>query len=292
MDKPILFFMNKLSKNAYFNSDRQNLLILSGRDKNVSGILCNIIDYYKWLNLVILSLVIVFVVGCAVTKKEDISANKLLVLANSDMKKKKHERAQRNFERLLEEYPDSIHRIDALMGLADSIYKQKRYDEARFQYQKFTELYPMHSDVDRAHFYLGMCSFKEIAHFDRDQTNTQMALEQFEKIISDYPKSRYYKTAIENSKFCIKRLAENLFYIGRFYFRIGSYQATINRMEELLSKYPDQEFMDQAIYYLGESYLRKGSLEKAKKSFQTLISDYPQSKYVSYAKEIVTDKME
>ncbi len=280
--------MNELSKVIYLKLDKRKYLIPSWRDKNVSYITCNVI-YYNWFNLVILSLVIVSI-GCAATKNEDISANKLLLMANSDIQKKKYEKAQRSFERLLEEYPDSVQRVDALIGLADSIYKQKRYEEARFQYQKFTELNPMHSDVDGAHFYIGMCSFKEIRSFDRDQINTYRALEKFEKLISDYPNSQYYKTSIENIKFCRKRLAENLFYIGRFYFRIGAYQATVNRMQELLSKYPDQEFVDQAIYYLGESYLREGSLEKAKKSFQTLISDYPQSKYVSYAKKIVTVK--
>ncbi|MBI5183429.1 MAG: outer membrane protein assembly factor BamD [Nitrospinae bacterium] len=243
--------------------------------------------FFNWLNLIILSLMI-GIFGCATTKKEKISADKLLIIANSDIKKKRYEKAQKNFERLLEDYPDSIYKIDALMGLADSIYKQKMYEEARFQYQKFTELYPMHSDVDKAHFNMGTCSFKEIESLDRDQTNTDMALEKFEKIISDYPNSLYYKEAVENIKFCKKRLAENLLYIGRFYFRIGAYQATINRMQDLLSKYPDQGFGDQAIYYLGESYIREGNLEKAKESFQILISDYPKSKYVSYAKKIVT----
>ena len=133
----------------------------------------------------------------------------------------------------MESYPDSKERIAATMLLADIHLKEEEYEEAIFHYQKFTELYPAHRFVDRAHFYKAMSNFKLTDLASRDLTPVNSALEGFKAFIETFPKSSYSKSAKLKVTQCLDILAQNIFEIGKFYYRTGSYQSAIKRFKNL-----------------------------------------------------------
>lgn len=220
--------------------------------------------------------------GCSCLRtKEKVSlpAADLLKKGNREAKLKQYLNAQDTYEQLLEDFPDSKERVLALLYLADVLYKDEEYEEAKFNYEKFTELYPAHALVDRAHFYKAMCDFKVMEIASRDQTATHDALEGFEKVIRDFPTSRYYKPAIEKKKKCLTHLAGNNMEIAKYYFRSGSYHSAINRFKYVLDEYPDQNFIEEAIFLLAESYYLEESYELAKQYYRDLLTQYPSTQF-------------
>jgi outer membrane protein assembly factor BamD len=119
--------------------------------------------------------------------------------------------------------------------------------------------------------------------YNRDQTNTLDAVKNFEIIINEYPKSKYFKKAKEYLKECKIHLAQNLFYIGKYYFKLHTHQSTILRMTELLDTYPDFKFNDEAFFLIGESYYNEENYEKAAKVYSDFIHKYPKSVFRSQA---------
>ncbi len=186
-------------------------------------------------------------------KEEVLSAPELLQKGVKKSKKGYLIEATSAFQQVLEDYPDSKERVKALLLLARAHYSNEEYEEAKFHFRKFTELYPAHRQTDRAYFYGVMSDYKRIDLARRDQTYTQEALEGFKQLITRFPKSRYLNDAQIKKQECETALAKNIFEIGKFYFRTGSYQPAITRFKDLMGEYPNQKFQGEAVFLIAES---------------------------------------
>lgn len=224
--------------------------------------------------------------GCALfsDQYDKMSADQLLEEGKMLMKKKSYRKAEDVFKKFTEKHPNHEMMDFATMSLGDAIYNQgERYLEADFQYLNFIELYPVHPTVDRAYFYKAMCSYQQMEAFNRDQTNTLDALKNFEIIVTQFPKSKYYKTAEKYIKECKAHLAKNLFYIGKYYFKVRAHQSTILRMTELLETYPDFESNDEALFLVAESYFNEENYGKAVELYREFLKKFPKSGFRSDA---------
>lgn len=222
--------------------------------------------------------------GCATTKEKTYSASQLLEQGKRLAKKKETEEAKAKIQLLLEDYPDSKERTAATMLLADIHFSGEEYEEAKFHYQKFIELYPAHQFVDRAHFYKAMSSFKLTDLASRDLTPVNSALEGFERFEQDFPKSSYIKKAKNKITQCLDILAQNIFEIGKFYYRTGSYQSAILRLKRLKVEYPNHSYILEAEFLLGESYYHEQNFPVASTYFKTVIKNSPRSEFAKEAR--------
>jgi outer membrane protein assembly factor BamD len=67
--------------------------------------------------------------------------------------------------------------------------------------------------------------------------------------------------------------------VGKFYYKKGSYQAALGRMEKLLKDYPGTTSEKEALYYIGLSYQERGDKAKAIRAFESLAAKYPDMAY-------------
>ena len=237
-------------------------------------------NYFKIL-FVLLSMGIL---GCASMQKEKtLSAQNLYKQGMRQFNNKSYKSAEETFQNLLNQFPDSKIRSLALIALGSSLYKRKEYEQAKFHFERFIEQYPANPRVDKAYYLKAMCSFRQMESYERDQTNTRLALEEFNNILKIFSTGKYAELAKEKKEICRRRLAMSLLYIGRYYFSIEAYQSVISRMSELLDNYPKQKFLDEAIFLLGESYLKEDNKEKAYFIFKVLVKKYPKSKFIAKA---------
>ena len=179
----------------------------------------------------------------------------------------------------MEDFPDSKERIAGLMLLGDLHYKEEEYEESKFHYQKFTELYPAHTFVDRAHFYKAMSNFKLADLASRDLNPVKSALEDFRNFIDGFPKSKYKVQAKKRIRQCLNILAQNIFEIGKFYFRTGSYQAAINRFKSLMEEYPSHSYIAEAKFLLAESYFYEQNYTKASAHYKMVLRNHPRTDF-------------
>ena len=237
------------------------------------------------------SLIVLFMVlslgfvGCAgIQEDETPSAGELYKRGIEEFEEQDYREAVETFKKILDEFPDSKVRPLSLMALARSQYQNSDYEEAKFHFEQFIEQYPANQQTVKAYYFKAMCSFEQMESYKNDQTNTYLALEDFEKVINTFPDGKYVKLARQKKVICRRQLARNILYIGRYYFGVGAYQSVITRMDELLGNYPKQKFLDEAIFLLGESYLKEDNKEKAYFAFKNLVQKFPNSIYKADAR--------
>ncbi len=63
-----------------------------------------------------------------------------------------------------------------------------------------------------------------------------------------------------------------------------AYSATISRLTEILTNYPNFSKMDKVYYYLGDSFFKSKSVDQSFPYFTKLVSDFPQSKFAKKAR--------
>ena len=190
--------------------------------------------------------------------------------------------------RPLASFLSNTRRIDAVRRpcwlLADALYGDKRYEEAKFQYRRFLELFPTSPEAPKAQFNSAMCSFLRVKTIDRDQSTTQEAVQEFQRLIQSYPRSAYVDEATEKLAASRERLAAYELYVGRFYYGQEAYPAAIGRFEGLLKAYPEVSFADEVLFLLGNAYVRSDNPQGATSVFDELVQRYPQSRYANQAK--------
>ncbi len=189
-----------------------------------------------------------------------------------------------------EETKDSIERNydpKVILKRAEALYQGGEYIEAVGEYQHFLDLHPLHEWADYAQLKLGLSYFQEFSTIDRDSEPVQKALESFQKLLTTYPNTKYADEAKKKIATCQERLAQNQFYVGRFYYKQEAYPAAIHRFEQLLAAYPNDPVAADSLYYLALSYERQGKAEQAVTRLQSLISKYPDSPYQRQAHQML-----
>jgi outer membrane protein assembly factor BamD len=188
-----------------------------------------------------LFLLIMWANGCALSEKKQMQRTPQSAYEDGLrlLEKKKYERSAEAFRKFKEDYPLSTYTPLAELRLGDSLYFDKNYAEAVVQYEEFKKLHPIHAEVPYAIYQIGMCYFQQMLAIDRDQTVTEKALEQFRYVVENFPQSKYASEAKTKMQLCQRRLADQQFSIGHFYYRMGHYKAALGRFEEILKKFSD-----------------------------------------------------
>ena len=219
--------------------------------------------------LLVLLLPLIFS-GCSyfnIFKKHEIAKASPEVLysqASAEYKKGHYKKAQEAFLRLKEEYPLHELAILAEMGIADSLYSDKEYAGAETSYSDFISLHPVNENVPYALYQLGMCHYNDIGNIDRDQTETIKAKKEWEKLVARYPESKFSFVAEKLIRECKQKLAEQEFYVGRFYFRQKKYQAALSRFEKVAHDYANVGLDYKIEYYIKETKAKIAEEEKIK----------------------------
>ena len=194
-------------------------------------------------------------------------------------------RAQTLFKQLVEDFPDSKERKQAMLLIARSHYSFEEYEEAKFHFQKFIDLYPMHKNADRAYFFKAMSDYQRIDLALRDQTATKEARDGLQQLIKRFPKSRYVEQAKQKLSECDFKLAKNIFEVGKFYYRTGAYLSAISRFKDLLKNHAKQNFFDEAAFLLAESHYHEQSFKDAFLLYKKFTKEYPRSRLTLKAKK-------
>ncbi len=164
--------------------------------------------------------------GCAAKKKADREQTGPAVLLERGIRQMNDgsfASAARTLQLVKDRYPYSEEAIAASLKLADTVYKRNEYDVAYNLYSEFEKLYPKNESAPYVAYKMGMCYFERVRTFDRDQTYTSRAREEFERFINRYPDSEYTAGAARNLRECMISLAQHELYVANFYFKNRQY---------------------------------------------------------------------
>ncbi len=161
--------------------------------------------------------------------------------------------------------------------------------EARSKYIDFVTLYADHPRAPYAQFQAGMCSVKQIYSASRDQSQTQIAIDDFREIDKRWPNSPYARAARQFVGKGQDGLAEHEFIVGSFYFKKKAYQAATERFTGLLENYPSYGQKDKVFYWLGRTLLAARSPDEGRVWLDQVLNQYPRSKYAKMSTQLLAE---
>lgn len=230
-------------------------------------------------------LILAAVSACTSSRRLEVEGSDvdLLYTAERHLRQKQYDEAREALQRLINRFPDSEYVPVARLGMGRAYYLDEKYEEARAEYLRFIELFPQHEQVDKAYYFLGMAYYQEMKPADRDQTNTQKAMEAFDAVTVRMPDSPYSGDAKSKALHCRERLATHEIDVGIFYYRQARYGAAVRRLRGVLERYPQTSRRDTVVYYLGESLWELGQVEEAREAWGRLLQEFPSSAHAPAA---------
>lgn len=218
----------------------------------------------------------------------------LFIVATREVRKKNYEVGRLLFQTIITTYPDSPYLPMAKLAVADSFYLEGATSaliQAVAAYQDWLAFFPTHPLSDRVLLKIAESEMRQIGLPDRDSTHAKKAETRLKSLLQQYPDSPL--TAIVGNR--LVEVQDNLglhnLYIANYYYKQsvdykkGGLKGAQSRYREILQKYPNFTFMDEALFKIAVTYLIEEETDQAARYFQQIISDYPNSDYVEKSKE-------
>lgn len=152
---------------------------------------------------------------------------------------------------------------------------------------RYLALYPASDQVPYVLYLKGTSLYAQMRDITRDQQFAQDAIDTFQRLIANYPKSRYAADAKENIRVAYDQLAGKEMSVGRYYEGNGQYTAAINRFRNVVDNYQTSTHVEEALYRLTESYLLLGLVNEARTSAAVLGHNYPSSSWYKKAYDLL-----
>ena len=218
----------------------------------------------------------------------------LFVVATREVRKKNYDVGRLLFQTIITTYPDSPYLPMAKLAVADSFFLEGSTSalvQAGAAYQDWLTFFPTHPLADRVLLKIAESEMRQIGLPDRDSTHAKKAEQRLRAIKQQYPDTKLMPLVDARLEEVQDNLGLHNLYIANYYwkqsvtYKKGGLKGAQSRYLEILEKYPQFSFMDEALYKLGVTYIIEEETDQAARYFQTIISDYPNSEYVEKAKE-------
>ncbi len=214
----------------------------------------NLMNFLK--NICSITLLLLFV-SCAslpnreyTSEAERLYYNGIFYLQHGNGFNDYYQRALESFDTIIEKYKGSKYEPLARLGKADTFFQEGEYQKAAIAYDEFITLYPFkYPEVLKAKYKLALCYYKLSESFDRDQHYTKLAYNSFIDFLSICQQNKHTDFCKKNIETAQKKalemrdkLARRIMYIAKFYLKRNYKLAAINRLKELIQKYPDSSY--------------------------------------------------
>lgn len=218
----------------------------------------------------------------------------LFIVATREVRKKNFDVGRLLFQTIITTYPDSAYLPMAKLAVADSFFLEGSTSsliQAIAAYQDWLTFFPTHPLADRVVLKIGESEMRQIGLPDRDATRAKRAETRLKALLQQYPNSILRPDAEKRLKEVQDNLGLHGLYIANYYYTLsvnqkkGGLKGAQSRYREVIDKYPDFKFMDEALYKLAVTYLIEEETDQAARYFQKIVSDYPNSEYVEKSKE-------
>ena len=176
-------------------------------------------------------------------------------------------------------FPQSKWAPKSALMASYSFYMQNYYAEALMNLERYINTYPNDSNISYAHYLIAMCYYETIEDEKRDTGPLLKAKQQFEFVSQNYPNTDFAMDANFKLELIQDILASKEMYLGRHYIKRGKWIAAINRFKEVVDRYDQTIFIEEAIHRLVEINYKIGLLEESKKYANLLGYNYQSSEW-------------
>ena len=218
----------------------------------------------------------------------------LFIVATREVRKRNYDVGRLLFQTIITTYPDSPYLPMSKLAVGDSFYVEGSTSsliQAIASYQDWLTFFPTHPLADRVVLKIAESEMRQVGLPDRDATHAKRAETRLKALLDRYPNSILKGAAQERLRQVQDNLGLHNLYVANYYYALavdqkkGGLKGSQSRYREIMDKYPDFCFMDEALYKLAVTYLVEEETDQAARYFQKIISDYPNSEYIAKSKE-------
>ncbi|SMQ69989.1 Beta-barrel assembly machine subunit BamD [Devosia lucknowensis] len=216
-----------------------------------------------------------------------VPAQSLYQGALDDMDRQYYQTAIEKLEKLERQHPrDPLTEKGKLMQVYAN-YRIGKFDEAILAADRYMALYPSSSEMAYVLWLKGTSYYAQIKDITRDQQLSRDAIDTYNLLINNYPKSEHAADAKEKLLVAYDQLAGKEMSVGRYYQGNGQYAAAINRFREVVERWQTSTHIEEALYRLTETYLLLGLSNEAMSAAAVLGHNYPASDWYKRAFEVL-----
>ncbi|MGH7302351.1 MAG: outer membrane protein assembly factor BamD, partial [Candidatus Rokuibacteriota bacterium] len=163
---------------------------------------------------------------------------------------------------------------DASFLIGEAYFRESEWDKAIKEFETFISFYPRHQIADLVQYRLAMSYYDQMKPVEQDQALTQRALDQFKRLVKDYPQSRYATDGLAKIDKCRERIAQKEVWVANYYFTQGNPSAARQRLELVLKEYPRTGVIPETLFLLAEVNFYEGKNAEAVELLRRLSVDY------------------
>ena len=218
----------------------------------------------------------------------------LFVVATREVRKGNNDVGRLLFQTIITTYPDSPYLPMSKLAVGDSFYLEGSSSsliQAIAAYNDWLTFFPTHPLADRVILKIAESEMRQVGLPDRQATNAKRAEVRLKALLQQYPNSILKADAEERLRQVQDNLGLHNLLIANYYYSLavdqkkGGLKGSQSRYREIMDKYPNFCFMDEALYKIAVTYVVEEETDQAARYFQRIVSDYPNSEWVEKSKE-------
>jgi outer membrane protein assembly factor BamD len=250
--------------------------------------------FYKYLYNLLLIFILTIFYSCSsgdkvknLKPKKIISLEKLYTEAYRNFEIGDYNQAIKIFEIVEKDYSYTEWAPRALLMRAYMYYDAGDYVAALTLLQRFKQRNSGSKNLQYVEYLIGICMFEQINYISLTQEPTELALRQFEKIISNYPSSSYATDAKFKIDLINEQKAGKEMYLARYYAKKEMWLPALYRLNNVFKDYQSTVFIEEALHRLVEIHYKIGNIETAKKYASILGYNYNDSDWYKKSYNII-----
>lgn len=247
----------------------------------------------------ILFLALIAVAAC--NKQQELalkSADKdyILKVANENFANKKWANALALYERLSNLVAGTDDAPNVVYNSAYANYYDKNYKLAGHQFKNFAVTFPQDPRVEDAAYMSALCYYEGSLDYNLDQSNTELAINEMQNFLNNYPNSEKSKNINELIDELTYKLEFKAYENARQYFKMADYKASSTAFENVLNDFPSTKLRTKIYDYILKSKyelavnsvydLKKDRLEEASTFAKQVEREMPNSALAKTAADL------
>jgi outer membrane protein assembly factor BamD len=225
----------------------------------------------------VLVLVLLLTAGCAWFRQQPtpiLPPEELYQIGEAELEKKRYTEAREQFRKVVERHPNSSYTPRARFLLGEAFYREAEFEKATKEFEAFLAFYPRHQIADLVQFRLAMSYYDQIKPIEQDQGLAGKAMDQFKKLVKEYPESRYAADALAKIEVCRGRLAQKEVWVAAYYMNQGNPGGARQRLEKVVKEYPRAPVIPEALSLLADVNFSEGRDKDGVDLLRQVANDY------------------
>jgi len=209
-------------------------------------------------------------VGCTTSPEDEVervsdnSPKARYVEAKKSLNDGMYNRAITILSDLESRYPFGPLSRQVQLDLIFAYYKSGKFAEALPSIDRFINLNPNHPQLDYVIYMKGLVNmetgingfqdFFGIENADKDMVTSREAFNDFNRLVDNYPESKYIPDAKKRMMILLDKLAHHEIVIAEYYMRRSAYVAALNRCKYVLEYYQQSTSVKDALTIMISAY--------------------------------------